>query len=511
MNFTRRQMMALTGASTLIPDLALQMATARPAAAKDGALLTIAQGNDILSLDPADHGNNSTEASLVNIYDYLVSKDFSGETLVFTPNLATSWSSDDNIRWVFKLRNDVKWHDGSPFTAADVKFTIERLQNDAKLKSASKFQSIESATAVDEHTIEIRTKYANPLLLHSFVGNGAGIVPQKAFETAGGKEAFFRNPVGTGPYKFKQWIKADRLILEKNGNWWGGKPRWDSVVVRAIPEASTRVAEFITGGVDIAVNIPPEDIDRIKANKGTGIAAFDIARNLALHVRTGPKWVTHDLRVRTAIDLAIDRVTIVKEVVDGYGQPTRGFFPKKIPGYDAKLSTENLFDPDKARALLKAAGQEGAAIKLSTPSGRYVKDREISEAVVGYLEDVGFRPQLEVLDWTIYNSRLTGDGFGELYLWGMGSYTDGSSLFNDSFKRHYEWQNADFDALRTEVISQPNEEKRLAVIRKAQEILANQRVRIGLLYPQSIYGVSDRVKFAGRFDEMIFAEDVIRA
>jgi peptide/nickel transport system substrate-binding protein len=474
-------------------------------------VLSIAQGNDILSLDPADHGNNSTESTLVNIYDYLVAKDFSGDTLVFKPNLATSWSTDDQIRWVFRLRNDIKWHDGTSFTAHDVKFTVERTQGDKKLKSASKFSTVKSVRVIDDHTLEIETDGPDPLLLHRFVGNGAGILPKHAFEAAGGKDAFFRQPIGTGPYRFKEWRKADRVILEKNDDWWGGKPKWDTVVIRSIPETTTRVSEFITGGVDIAVNIPPEDIERIKANAGTKVISFDIARNLALHVRTGEKWATRDPRVREAIDLAIDRDAIARKVVSAFGSPTRGFFPPKIPGSNPALSRDLRFDPERARALVQEAGDgKEITVKFSTPSGRYVKDREISEAIVGYLEDVGIRVQFEVLDWTIYNSRLASDGFGELYLWGMGSYTDGSSLFNDQFKRHYEWVDAEFNDIRAKIRNPGSEEERLALVRRAQEIVAAQGVRIGILYPQAIYGVNDRVRFEGRFDEMIFAEEVTR-
>lgn len=259
--------------------------------------LTIAQGNDILSLDPANHGNNSTESALMNLYDYLVDKDFSQGQLRFTPRLAVSWSSNDNIHWTFKLRDDVYWHNGDKFTAQDVKFTIERSQQDKKLISAAKFRRIKTVEAPDETTLKIETDGPDTLLLHAFVGNGAGILPKAAFEKAGGREEFFKQPIGTGPYLFKRWVKSDRLVLAKNPRWWGGTPKWDDVVIRAIPETTTRVAELLTGGVDIAVNIPPEDIARLNDNKGTRAITFDIARNLALHVRTGKDRVTGDPRV----------------------------------------------------------------------------------------------------------------------------------------------------------------------------------------------------------------------
>lgn len=490
-------------------------AAAAKTSAATSAVLTIAQGNDILSLDPADHGNNSTESALVNIYDYLVDKDFSGGKLHFKPRLAVSWHTDDQIHWQFKLRRDVLWQNGDRFTARDVKFSVERTQQDAKLKSHAKFASIESISAPDDSTVDIVTKGPDTLLLHRFVGNGAAILPQEAFAKAGGKEAFFRQPVGTGPYQFKQWIKADRLVLQKNPRWWGGAPKWDEVVVRAIPETTTRVSEFITGGVDIAVNIPPEDIARINDNPGTKVVAFDIARNIELHVRTSGDYATADPRVREAIDLAIDRQAIARQVVNGYGAPTRGFIPPALPGNNPALSQNLEPRAEQARKLLHEAGygkggKEGPSITLSTPTGRYVKDREISEAVAGYLEEVGFKVKLEVLDWTVYNNKLVSDTFGELYLWGMGSYTDGTAVFNDNFKRHYGWSDPEFSALLNASKNVTSDEKRIAQAQRAQQIMADQRVRIGLLYPQSIYGVNDRVVFQGRYDEMVPAEEVGR-
>ncbi|UZF91768.1 ABC transporter substrate-binding protein [Bosea sp. NBC_00550] len=496
------------------PVLAMSAALilASPGSSAAAETLTIAQGNDILSLDPANHGNNSTESALVNIYDYLVDKDFSQGRLRFAPRLALTWQSDDNIHWTFKLRDDVYWHNGDKFTAQDVKFTIERSQQDKKLVNSSKFRRIKSVEAPDDLTVKIETDGPDTLLLHAFVGNGAGILPKAAFEKAG-KDEFFKQPVGTGPYVFKQWIKSDRVVLVKNARWWGGTPKWDSVVIRSIPETTTRVAELLTGGVDIAVNIPPEDIARLDDNKGTRALTFDIARNLALHVRTGKDRVTGDPRIREAIDLAIDRNAIVQQVLEGHGTPTRGFFPPAIPGFAPDLSRNIRFDPERAKALLREAGYGGRkqpAIRISTPSGRYVKDREIVEAVAGYLEDVGFKVQVEVLDWTVYNNKVVGDGFGELYLWGMGSYTDASTLFVDNFKRHYDWADETFDGLATAVRTARTEEERIAISQKGQQIVADERVRIGLLFPQSIYGVSDRVKYNGRFDEMIAAEDVSR-
>lgn len=512
MTIRRRDFLRFAGATALTPAI-LTVGLPGRARAQAAEVLTIAQTNDILSLDPANHGNNSTESALVNIYDYLVSKTFTEDGMQFGPSLATSWETEDFTRWVFDLRDDVTWHDGTPFTAEDVKFTIERTQADSSLRSSSKFHTIASANVLAPHRLEIVTSRRDALLLHSFVGNGAGILPKAAFEAAANPEAFFAKPVGTGPYLFDTWVRGDRLELVANPNWWGGTPHWQRVVIRGISESATRVAEGLTGGVDIAVNIPPEDVARIRENDTTSLSAFNIARNFALHVRTDAASTTHDKRVREAIDYAINREEIVQYIVDGFATPTRGLFPPEIPGYHPGLTAENSYDPDRARALLEEADAVGVKITVNAPSGRWVKDREVAEAIVGYLQDAGFDARLEILEWSILNNRLQADTLGEVYLWGMGSYTDASWLLNlQALARfHPNWSNEEFTRLSNEIGDAPTEDARLAMARRAQEIVTEDRLRIGVLYPQAIYAVNARVKFSGRFDEMIPAEQVRRA
>ncbi len=493
---------------------ALPFALPQIAFAAGSTTLTIAQSNDILSLDPANHENNSTQSALVNLYEYLVNKEFPNGKMAFTPGLAKSWKQEDPRTWVFELRSDVQWHDGKPFTAEDVKFTVERMKGNPKLLSAvEKFRSVETVEVLGPHRVRLVTSKPDPLFLHNFVGNGGSILPQHAFKAAGSEEAFFAKPIGTGPYKFVEWKKADRLVLARNPQWWGGAPHWERVVIRAIPETATRVAEALSGGVDLAVNIPPEDIGRLKSNADTGIVAFNIARNFGLHLRTEPGVVTHDARVREAIDLAINRQELADVVADGYATATRGLFPPEIPNANTRLTATNSFNPDKARQLIQAAGAKGAKIRFGSPSGRYIKDREVSEAIVGYLQDVGLNAQLEVQEWSIYNARVGSDSHGEIYFWGMGSYTDASFILNmGSLKRfNPHWKNAEFERLAAELPATTGEKERQAIIWRAQEIITQDRARIGVLYPKAIYSVNKRVQFAGRFDEMIPAEQVRRA
>lgn len=471
--------------------------------------LRIATGSDIISLDPGNHGSTATSAVINNIYDQLIATDYSTGKLVYKPNLAEKWEQVSPEKWVFNLRHDVKWQNGDDFTAEDVKFTIERLKGNEKLYSNAKFNSVKEVTVVDPYTLEIVTEYPDPILLQRFVGNGPNILPKKAFEAASSEEEFFKNPVGTGPYRFGEWKKADRIVLTANENWWGGKPKWEEVVFRAIPETTTRVAELITEGVDIATAVPPEDEARIKETGAAHTVSSNSARNCILMVRTGAEWVTANPKVREAIDLAIDRDTIVKEIVSGLGVPSRGFFPPEIPNSQPSLDKDYRYDPERARALLAEAGfEKGLTLQLATSDGRYLKDKEVNETIVGYLEDVGIKTQLQVLDWTVYKDRQSADKFGELYFRCMGAYVDAATFIDRNWKEHIAWNNPEFEETKKKARASVDTVERAELIGKLQTIVADDRAQIGIYYPKASFGVNDRISYTPRFDETFIVEEI---
>ncbi|MFB9950747.1 ABC transporter substrate-binding protein [Rhizobium puerariae] len=501
---------ALRGPLLATVAVASALLLTQPAFAEDaGRTLTIATGSDIISLDPSNHGSTATSAVLNNVYDQLIATDYSTGRLVLKPNLAQSWEQTGPRTWVFTLRNDVNWQNGDHFTAEDVKFTIDRLKGNTKLRSYLKFQRITSATVIDPYNIQIETDGPDPELLLRFVGNGPNILPKKAVEAAGSDDAFFRNPVGTGPYRLKDWKKADRVTLVASDNWWGGKPKWKEVTFRAIPETTTRVAELITGGVDIATAVPPEDEQRIRATGKTHTVASNSARNCILMVRTSGDWVTANPKVREAIDLALDRDTIVKEIVAGLGVPSRGFFPPEIPNSEPALDSDFRYDAKKARELLAEAGfKDGVSLQFATTDGRYLKDKEVSETIAAYLEDVGIRTNLQVLDWTVYKDRQAADKFGELYFRCMGAYTHASTFLDRDWKEHIGWNNAKFEDVKKKALAETDPEARSALIRDVQKIVADDRAQIGIYYPKANFGVSDTIDYTPRFDEIFIAEEI---
>ncbi|UFJ42608.1 ABC transporter substrate-binding protein [Brevibacillus humidisoli] len=473
-------------------------------------VLTIASGNDIVGFDIHDHNNTSTEAVHVNMFNYLVRKDANQQ---IQPDLAVSWETVNETTWRFQLREGVAFHNGDPFTAADVKFTLERVAGDNKLLEYGNYKQIKEVKVVDEHTVDIITHAPEPVLLNRLSRLGSGMLPSTYIEE-NGWDHFLSQPVGTGPYKFSEWIRDDRLILVKNDQYFGDQPKWDKLIFRSIPEDATRVAELLTGGVDLAVNIPPSDLQRIEENQGTHTVQGSTQRVMLLAVRMTDGAVTADHRVREAIDLAIDEQAIVRNILAGGGTPTRTRVTPGNFGGHPDLYDTSLYDPERAKKLLAEAGYaSGLELTLSAPSGRYLKDKETAELIMAMLGEVGIKANLELLEWSSFSSRYKSKTFHELFMIAYGNSMFDASLafdrlFSERAKGETDYNNEEVDALLTEAEQNMNPAEREKQYQRAQEIVADERPQIYLFQMDANYGVSDRIRFQPRLDEMLLADEI---
>ncbi|QRG70072.1 ABC transporter substrate-binding protein [Brevibacillus choshinensis] len=475
-------------------------------------VLTFASGNDIVSFDIHDHNNTSTEAVHVNMFNYLVKKDRDQKV---QPDLATSWEIVNDKTWRFKLREGVTFHNGDPFTAEDVKFTLERIAKDQKLLEYGNYKQIKEVKIVDPHTVEIITNESEPVLLNRLSRLGSSMLPSKYIKEKGWDE-FLKNPVGTGPYKFQEWKRDDRLILVKNEQYFGDKPKWDKLIFRSIPEDATRVAELLTGGVDIAVNIPPSDLDRIEGNEGTHTATGPTQRVMQLTVRTTPGTVTENPKVREAIDLAIDEKAIVDSILAGGGTPTRTRVTPGNFGANPDLFGKALYDPERAKQLLAEAGYpNGVDITFSATSGRYLKDKETAELIQAMLGEVGIRAKLDLLEWSKFNETYKAKKFGELFMIAYANSMFDASLAFDRIttergKGETDYSNPEVDQLLKDAEKNMNLEERAKQYVKVQEIIAQDRPQIYMYQMNANYGVSDKINFEPRLDEMLFADEITK-
>ncbi len=472
--------------------------------------LTIGTATDIESFDPHNNNNTASEAVLVNMYDYLLKNDKDQKRV---PVLATSWEQTDDNIWRFKLRQGVKFHNGDPFTAADVKYTLERVAKDTSLKQNSYFKNITEVRVIDDYTVDIVTDAPDPLLLNRLTKMGAGILPSKYIET-NGMEAFLKNPVGTGPYKFGQWIKDDRVELVRNDDYFGGKPKWDQVVFRSIPESSTRVSELLAGGIDIATGIPSTDVERVQQTEGKAIVKTPIQRVLQIILRMTEGSSTADPKVREAIDLAIDKKGIVDSIAGGAGIVTRTSVTPGNFGADPSLYEKSLYDQAKAKQLLQEAGYAsgGPDIHLSV-SSQY---KEYAEVVGAMLDQVGFKTTLDVLEPSAFSERYSSKTFKEAFMIGIGnSLFDASNNFNRYMKSEAtgetDYNNPKVEELLQAAAVNMDTASREKQYQEVQQILAEDRPAVYLFQMEGVYGTDNRVKFEPRKDEMFYAEDIAPA
>ncbi|WP_438348143.1 ABC transporter substrate-binding protein [Paenibacillus sp. FA6] len=469
--------------------------------------LTIANAADIESFDPHNNNNTASEAVLVNMFDYLLKNDSEQKKV---PVLATSWEQVDETTWRFHLREGVTFHNGDPFTADDVKFTIERVAKDSTLKQNSYYRNITEVKVVDEHTADIVTDGPDPLLLNRLSKMGAGILPAKYIEE-NGIESFLKQPVGTGPYQFSQWVKDDRVELIKNDHYFTGQPKWDQVVFRVIPEASTRVSELLAGEINIVSGIPSTDIERIEANGSKHIVKAPIQRVLQLILRQSEGSITADPKVREAIDLAIDKQGIVDSIAGGAGIVTRTSVTPGNFGADPSLYKQSLYDLEQSKEILKEAGYSEKDLELNiSVSGQY---KEHAEVVAAMLDKAGFKANLDVLDSSAFSEKYSSKSFKEIFIIGIGnSLFDASNnyqryLFEEA-KGETDYNNPEVEKLLQQALINMDPASRELEYQQVQQILANERPAVYLFQMEGIYGTDSRVNFQPRSDEMLFVEDI---
>ena len=375
---------------------------AGPAAAAPQGKVVIAQGVDPTTLDTMNQQETPASVVAAHLFDTLVERD---PNLKLVPALAAEMPKLVSPQvWEVKLRRGVKFHNGEEFDAESVKFSLERVKLPA-MRASSNFRPIDRVEIVDPYTVRVHTSKPWPTFITIMGSRQASMYPPKAY--AGKDSAFIsKNPIGTGPYKFVRWSKDEEIVLEANEQYWRGAPKIKTVVFRPIPDDAVRVAALQNGEVDVAVNIPPHLAAIIAGHPKIFLSTAPSIRTLQLmfvthefdaqHKLVGPyKGVTADKRVRQAITSAIDADEIIKSVLDGKAIRVATMLTPLHFGYDAALKPVKQ-DVAKTKKLLAEAGYAGGLeLTLNSPQGRYVRDKEVAEAVTGQLTKAGIKTTLQ--------------------------------------------------------------------------------------------------------------------
>jgi len=447
--------------------------------------LAIATSADILTMDPAMHRDRITQAVIRNVFEGLVNQD---AELNPTPELAESWEAVDDTTWRFQLRQDVTFHNGEPFDAEDVKFSIERILDPEQASPrASMLEMISEVEVEDTHTVVIRTDEPAPTLLPSLAVNE--IVPSEHV-TEVGDDAFAAEPVGTGPFTFTEWVANQRVVLEANPDHWDSAPQLGTVVFRPVPEVAARVAALQSGDVQIASEIPPDlaetlggDVEAVPVD---GTRVFFLAMNT-----TQAPFDNADVRI--GVNHAIDRDALVNDLLGGYARPLfQPLFPEVI-GYAEDFEGYQ-YDPEQATAMLEGAG---APVRIDVEE----RDRTLAEAVAGQLQAAGLDAQVNVLETEAFTaSTESGDSQAYVQSWGVAE-GDADVIFarhfwspsrEDAFYTGYE--NPELDQLIEAGRSTVDEEEREQIYADAVDTVMADAPWAPLLNAQEIYGVSQRVE-----------------
>src|SRR5699024_10166929 len=281
--------------------------------------LRIGLANDMTTLDIHDYLHHTTEIVHRNIFNYLFRRDLESGEIV--PELAESYEMLDDTTWEIKLKGGITFHNGDTFSAADVKYTIDRVINDNSLQSFIDFRQIAETEIIDELTIQIKTQQPDPILINRLSKISASILPSQYIEE-NGMDHFLQNPIGTGPFKFVDWVRDSHIELEVYEDYFDGKSEeWDNIIFKVIPENSTRVSELLSGDVDIALNMPPSEWERIDLNNDTYLAQGESIRRAMIILRSTDGYPTSDPKVRKALDLAIDNQLLIDSLLHGSATP----------------------------------------------------------------------------------------------------------------------------------------------------------------------------------------------
>lgn len=517
MTFLTRGKPRARGATTL---LLAGTALAMTLTAADANTLRWARVGDALTLDPHSANEGPTSTLLHHIYETLVERATDGSLV---PRLATEWSihPDDPTVWVFKLRQGVKFHDGSDFTAEDVVFSVERVRAES-----SDFKGLHTAVAgseaIDDHTVHIKMSGPSPLYVQNLTNffimdkgwaEANDVVTPQDFK-AGEEKFTVRNTNGTGPYTLTSRDPEVRTVLTHNASHWDAAPQVTEIIYTPIKEAATRVAALLSGEVDFVQDVPVQDIARLEQTAGINVAtgaenrtiffAYDMTSD-SLKSLPGDNPFKKP-QVREAIAHALDRDAIKQVVMRGQSVPGALNAPPFVNGWTAELDAYSPPDHDKAKALLAEAGySDGFTFDMHCPNDRYLNDEAICQAFVGMLGRIGVKANLVSHSRTIHFPAIQ-NGEVDFYLLGWGVPTFDSQYVFDFLVHSTEggrggwngsrYQNPEVDAMIKSLATETDLVKRDATIAAIWKQVQEDRVFLMIHNQLLAYAAKDGINIA---------------
>ncbi len=416
----------------------IAMLAVAPNAALAQTLRWAAQ-NDVLTLDPHAQNHSTTNAMMQHAYEGLTryDRDYKVE-----PALATGWQQNSPTEWRFNLRRNVKFHDGTPFTADDVLFSFDRVKN-SNSSMTIYITGVREVRKVDDFTVDFILERPVPILLRNIIDfrimsrSWAQKNRSERAQDLKNKEETYasRNTNGTGPYLIKSWSPDQRVVLERNKSWWDSDiGNVEEVVYTPIKQDATRIAALLSGEVDLVTDLPTQDVARLRQNSSIKILDGPEVRTMFVgldqfsdELKYSPvtgKNPFKDVRVRKALNLAVDVEAIKRTTMRGLSVPAAILVAPGVNGWSADLDKREPFSLQQAKALLAEAGYpDGFEFTLDCPNNRYVNDEEICQALVGMWARMGVKVRLNAMPFSNFIPKIEKLDTSAYFLgWGVATY-----------------------------------------------------------------------------------------
>jgi len=451
----------------------------------------------------------TTNAQLEHIYDRLLDRD--AKTLKPKPMLATAWRIVNDTTWEFTLRKGVKFHNGEPFDAQSVKATMEYLQDpNTKSHYAAYWKLVKDVQVVDPYTVRFVTEKPWPSLIDRVSLTDFLVMPAKALKELGPAK-LAEKPIGTGPFKFVEWRRDERFVVERNPDYWAGPADVSRVTFRFIPEFSARMAALLSGEIDIMKDVPPHVVEAIERSGRAKVRSAVSSRinYLALvNLKPGPM---QDLRVRRAINHAVDVDELIAQVLKGRASKICG--PLSPANVDFAKVDCYKYDPARAQALFKEAGIDPKTLTLTldTPSGRYPLDKDVSLAIGAQLQRLGITTNVVVNEWGTHLDKIKNRNTGEMFFLGWGPSVFGQGVIEPLFQANQTYSsygnNKAIDEEIARTISIVDPKGRATAYAKVAQMIRDEAPWVPLWQQHDLYGVAQSVEWTPRADEKVWMYD----
>jgi peptide/nickel transport system substrate-binding protein len=464
--------------------------------------VVIVQGVDVPTLDPQFSESGHFGNIQHSMFDFLISYN---KNMEIVPDAAESFQLlPDRRTWQFKIRRGIRFWNGEPLDAKAVKFTFDRIANPALRRQGLNDPYIQRVDLqrvdiVDDYTVNFVLQ--KPTILFLVYTTFNPILAPGYYGRASIQETAIK-PMGSGPWMFKEWKKDDHLTVVANPNYWRGRPSIDTIIWGAVPETSTRLALLQTGAADVVADLAPEDVPRVDADPNLRVCKATGARRVHIALPT-QNPIFKDRRVRQAFNLAVDFDAINKALLNNLASG-RMAVPVNGDIWVDKAIQPYRYDADRARALLREASwNPNTPVTIFSPVGRYMKDKELAQAVAGFLQRVGVRAEAQTLEWSVFSDRARRSQFTMPYLIGYGSRfygPDDLAVLMEPGFQGWEWienteRGPEARRIYEELVGTFDVAKQRDLVHRASRIFVEEAPWIFLWKQASVFGVSKRLQW----------------